>query len=116
MSIIITYSLILILITLNLLSLFGYVTFGMGLGDLGYFIVFIAFIICSILLLIFTKCKKEINILVSIFMVLAIGFFLIKTTVGRGSEYPWNGHFFINVEGVDNINKENNVIEKVEDF
>jgi hypothetical protein len=90
---------LLLISTVVFLNLKGDVTFGHGLGDL-YFLITII-IVTVILLFFFIKMVKSnyVNAIVIYFflsfLLLIIVLLCLKLTVLRGSEYPWNGSFFI---------------------
>jgi hypothetical protein len=72
------------------------ITFGYGLGDLFYF-VFLSIILLVQILLNFTFSafkRANRNLIVGFVFSLIYSFFIHQLTIGRGSEYPWNGQIF----------------------
>ena len=76
----------------------GSLTFGNGMGDLGWLIVPMPLLLLFSILIwyIARRNKSNIAILISVIYNLAtIAYLLYSLTIGRGPELPWNGHFFI---------------------
>ena len=78
-----------------ILILKGKVTFGHGLGDFFYLILLLILLIVFAYLF-FLNMKKKISlpIIISFIQVVIIVLFMLKMTVWRGIEYPWNGSVF----------------------
>lgn len=78
------------------LNLGGKITFGYGLGDL--YMLFFFMIVFVIISVIRTKLRLRNNIL-NVVLITLIGlsvlFFVLKITLFRGNEYPWNGRLFL---------------------
>ncbi|RAJ05427.1 hypothetical protein LX64_02585 [Chitinophaga skermanii] len=84
-----------ILSLIILLFIFGLITFGQGIGDLFYIalviILYIFFAIAKNIIL--RKTQSLIfRYVFLILMVLSTIYFLLRVSILRGVEYPWNGH------------------------
>jgi len=82
-----------------LLMIVGKLTFGYGLGDLFYLFIQGAWLISLIIVFIITKRKNKIEspyaLILSFIICISILFSIHGFTIGRGSEYPWNGRIFM---------------------
>ena len=82
-----------------LLTLSSYITFGYGLGDF-FYVIIVSIWVLLITIVYFKTKKKDFNkdkflaLLIISVLVLSIFYTVFKFTVGRGSEYMWNGHVF----------------------
>jgi hypothetical protein len=103
---------ILILLTITLAPLFGQdafgrtITYGVGLGDLFYVLMSLIALIIFIVLINLKKIKsnqKSITVITTI-LYLTILFFIYSFTLGRGTEYKWNGELlYPSSEGLERI-------------
>lgn len=81
------------------LSLEGYISFGHGLGDL-YDLILLVFFTTLSSFFYFIVIKKNFGgqywtFIFIVFLLLIMLIFILKLTLLRGSEYPWNGEFFL---------------------
>ena len=73
------------------------ITFGHGLGDI-YYLLLLFFITISISLVRVRQLKKGNKtgmVILLMSFVIVIIFFMLKLTLYRGPEYPWNGRLFL---------------------
>jgi energy-coupling factor transporter transmembrane protein EcfT len=83
-------------IMITICTLSGYFTFGHGLGDIFYLILgFIITVLLTIFFIISIRKSKNLSLTFSIIILLTILLFILKLTVLRGPEYPWNGKLFL---------------------
>ncbi|MFP7658013.1 hypothetical protein [Chryseobacterium proteolyticum] len=90
---------LIILIFLIIISLLGtfykHISFGWGLGDLvGYAILYLTTIIHLIFTLIFRKKSNSFHAILTLIFLIQTIIIVLKATIWRGSEYPWNGNVF----------------------
>ena len=77
------------------LILIGKITFGQGLGDFYYLILLLLLLIVFVYIFLKnSKKKRSLPLFVSIIQFLIIALFILKITIWRGIEYPWNGFIF----------------------
>ncbi len=89
------YSIDLLLFLIIVLTYYGLMTFGHGLGDLVYVIALCVFVLGNTILTIIAKDKVFLTILLIISASVLCGT-IWSTTIGRGVEYRWNGNVFLN--------------------
>lgn len=78
-----------------ILTLFGNLTFGHGLGDLRYIFI-VAILIASVTILkVLGRKREELNWVVFFAAIGIMIFIVLKITVLRGPEYSWNGKLFL---------------------
>jgi hypothetical protein len=103
---------ILILLTITLAPLFGQdafgrtITYGVGLGDLFYVLMSLITLIIFIVLINLKKIKsnQKSTTVITTILYLTILFFIYSFTLGRGTEYKWNGELlYPSSEGVERI-------------
>ena len=88
------------LLLVTILTSISKITYGYGLGDLFYFFVCSLFVISQLAVTIFIYRKQKIQNKRSAFYFCGTFFLLMavyltyKFTLGRGSEYIWNGDIF----------------------
>ena len=76
-------------------TFYKHIAFGAGLGDIMYYGLIYLLLLAQIVSTIVLLKKKQTS-----FMTLTLIFFattvlvVLKATIWRGVEYPWNGHFF----------------------
>ena len=87
---------LLVLLLLCFLTLFGYLNFGHGLGDLFYYPIIILAVIVHIFFT--TRLSKFNNDNFFLILIICSFFFSISyiyaATYGRGAEFPWDGNIF----------------------
>lgn len=90
------YLVIIVLIVILVMN--ANMTFGHGMGDIYYlgFILFIGIIASLIWFIILKKNFSKIaNAIFYCFLVVELILIIIKLTILRGAEYPWNGNLFL---------------------
>jgi hypothetical protein len=76
----------------------GSLTFGNGLGDLAWLIIYLPLLAIGSILLRYIAIKNRhvFTVLLSvIFNIVTIAYTIYSLTIGRGPEFRWNGHLFI---------------------
>lgn len=96
---IILISTIFFFVTVLTLMLRNVLTFGWGLGDLFYFyiqILWLTILVVFLVILIFKTSNFSILIsrIISFILILSTLLTIKAFTIGRGSDYPWNGKIF----------------------
>lgn len=82
---------LLLIFTLIILNIAGYITYGKGLGDIVYLGKFIFF---TFLIMYFMYIEKKEYKMTFISITILIIYNICLLTIFRGSEYPWNGKIF----------------------
>lgn len=78
---------------LSILSVFGWLRFGHGLGDVFYLLLIYLGLILSILnLIFFNKKYKTLGHVFAFFLIVALCLLCFKMTVWRGPESLWDGN------------------------
>ena len=85
---------VLVIVTLNLV---GYITFGYGLGDVHLLtILLIKFALITIFfVLLRRRNKKNIQALFLVAVAITTVFILLKISIFRSKEHPWDGKIFV---------------------
>ena len=80
----------------NLASISGRLSFGMEMGDIGYWVLLIigTFLLVMLYLLKWQGIWKKHGWILTIVSWTFLFFIIWESSFGRGPEYPWNGAFF----------------------
>lgn len=85
-------------VAIIILNLNGNITFGHGIGDFVYsFLVFLFVLLFYFIYYQIVRNRKEKIWIItySIIVVLEVLLVILKLTIYRGAEYPWNGKIFL---------------------
>ena len=76
-------------------TFYKHISFGAGLGDIMFYALIYLLLLLQIVLTLILRKKNK-----TVFRTLTLIFFsttvliVLKATIWRGNEYPWNGHLF----------------------